>query len=161
MKTPGQEIPAFGWTLAHARRLPFRPPKASSNSSPRIFMPDFSIGLDYAWRTAANEVTGTRHEFIEPEHLFIGVCKLGNLLSLNDWNNIGISTDAAAIMKLEAEAVAAVFQQIGCDRIALYREVRKQLGDGNHTEKGRKKSAGRLPADLFLSGRSNSRRTCR
>ena len=53
-------------------------------------MPDSSIGLDYAWRTAANEAARTRHEFIEPEHLFIGVCKLGNLLSLNDWNDIVI-----------------------------------------------------------------------
>ena len=116
-------------------------------------MPDFSIGLDYAWRTAANEVTGTRHEFIEPEHLFIGVCKLGNLLSLNDWNNIGISPDAAAVMKLEAEAVAAVFQQTGCDRVALYREVRKQLGDGKHTDKGRKKIS-RSPASRLIFERA-------
>lgn len=129
------------------------PSKASSNSSNRIFMPDFSIGLDYAWRTAANEVTTTRHEFIEPEHLFIGVCKLGNLLSLKDWSETGISPDAAAVMKIEAEAVAAVFQQTGCDRIALYREVRKQLGDGKHTEKGRKKIS-RSPASRLIFERA-------
>jgi len=111
-------------------------------------MPDFSIGLDYAWRSAANEVATTRHEFIEPEHLFIGVCKLGNLLSVKDWSDTGMSRDAVATLKTEAEAVGAIFQQTGCDRIAIYREVRKNLGDGKHTEKGRKKisraSASRL-----------------
>ena len=54
-------------------------------------MPAFSIGLDYAWQTAANEAVRTRHEFIEPEHLFVGVCKLGNLLSLNE---LGRSRDS-------------------------------------------------------------------
>ena len=87
-------------------------------------MPDFSIGLDYAWRTAANEAAHSRHEFIEPEHLFVGVCKLGNLLSLKDWNDVEIPRDAAAALKTEAEAVAAVYQKSGHDRIALYRDVR-------------------------------------
>ena len=84
-------------------------------------MPDSSIGLDYAWRTAANETARTQHEFIEPEHLFIGVCKLGNLLALKDWTTIGIPPDSAAALKAEVEAVAAVFQQASHDRTALYR----------------------------------------
>ena len=111
-------------------------------------MPTVSIGLDYAWRTAAGEAARTRHEFIEPEHLFVGICKLGNLLSLNDWSDIEIPRDAAAALKPEAEAVAAVFQKAGHDRTALYRDVRKRFGDGRFTDKGRKKisrsSASRL-----------------
>lgn len=99
-------------------------------------MPEFSIGLDYAWRNAANEAAHTQHEFIEPEHLFIGVCKLGNLLPLKDWDDIDMRRDAAAALKTEAEAVAAVFQQTGYDRTVLYREVRKRLGAGNYTDKG-------------------------
>jgi serine/threonine protein kinase len=116
-------------------------------------MPDFSIGLDYAWRTAVTEATGTRHEFIEREHLLIGVCKLGNLLSLNDWNGIGVLPDSAAALKAESEAVAAVFKQTGWDRIALYREVRKQLGNGNYTEKGRKQIS-RSPASRLIFERA-------
>lgn len=96
-------------------------------------MPTFSTGLDYAWRTAANEAARTRHEFIEPEHLFVGVCKLGNLPSSENWN------DAPAGLKAEAELVAAVLQKAGYDRIALYRDLRKRLGDGGFTDKTRKK----------------------
>jgi hypothetical protein len=43
-------------------------------------VPNISLGLDFAWQAAAGEVTLGRHQFIEPEHLFIGVCKLGNLM---------------------------------------------------------------------------------
>jgi len=116
-------------------------------------MPDFSIGLDYAWRTAANEAARTRHEFIEPEHLFVGVCKLANLLSLKDWNDIEIPRDAAAALKAEAEAIAAVFLKVGHDRTALYRDVRRRLGDGNFTDKGRKKIS-RSPASRLIFERA-------
>jgi ATP-dependent Clp protease ATP-binding subunit ClpC len=116
-------------------------------------MPDFSIGLDYVWRTAVNEAARTQHEFIEPEHLFVGVCKLGNLLSLNDWADVGISADAAAALKAEAEAIATVFQQTSHDRIALYREVRKRLGIGSYTDKSRKKIS-RSPASRLIFERA-------
>ena len=116
-------------------------------------MPNFTIGLDYAWRTAANEAVRTRHEFIEPEHLFVGVCKLGNLLSLTDWNDIEIPREAAAALKAEAEAVAAVFQKAGHDRTALYRDVRKRFGEGTFTDKGRKKIS-RSPASRLIFERA-------
>ena len=116
-------------------------------------MPDFSIGLDYAWQTAASEAARTRHEFIEPEHLFVGVCKLGNLPSLDNWNDAGISRDAAAALKIEAEAVAAIFQKTGHDRMALYRDVRKRFGEGKFTDKGRKKIS-RSPASRLIFDRA-------
>lgn len=116
-------------------------------------MPDFSIGLDYAWRTAANEAARTRHEFIGPEHLFVGVCKLGNLLSLTDWNDIEIPRDAAVALKAEAEAVTAVFQKANHDRTALYRDVRKRFGEGKFADKGRKKIS-RSPASRLIFERA-------
>ena len=125
-------------------------------------MSELSIGLDYAWQTAASEAARTRHEFIEPEHLFIGVCKLGNLLSLNDWNEIKIPRDAAAALKAEAEVVAAVFQKAGHNRTVLYRNVRKRFGEGRLSDSSRKKisrsaasrlifeRAGKLAADASV-----------
>ncbi len=108
-------------------------------------MPEFSVGLDYAWQIATNEAVNTQYEFIEPEHLFVGVCKLGNLLDLKDWDDIGIRRDAVAALKTEVEAVANVFQQMGHDRTALYRDVRERLGDGKCHNKGRK-TISRSPA---------------
>ena len=110
-------------------------------------MSTFSIGLDYAWQTAATEVARSRYEFIEPDHLFVGVCKLGNLPSLDNWN------DAPAALKAEAELVAAVLQKAGYDRIALYRDLRKRLGDGGFTDKTRKKIS-RSPASRLVFERA-------
>jgi len=36
-------------------------------------MPEFSSGLDRAWQTAPSEGVRTRHEFIEPEYLLVGI----------------------------------------------------------------------------------------
>lgn len=110
-------------------------------------MPDFPMGLDYAWQTAATEAARSHYEFIEPEHLFVGVCKLGNLPSLDNWN------DAAAALKAEAELVAAVLQKAGYDRVALYRDVRKRIGEGGFTDKTRK-NISRSPASRLVFERA-------
>lgn len=101
-------------------------------------MPNLSIGLNFAWQTAASEVVRSRYEFIEPEHLFIGVCKLGNLPTLKNWGDLQLPADALASLKTEAEVVSALFSNSRIDRITLYREVRKQLGAGNYSANRRK-----------------------
>ena len=52
-------------------------------------MPDLSIGLDIAWQIAAIEASGARWEFIEPEHLFIGLCSLEKVLQKTCSSNSG------------------------------------------------------------------------
>ena len=102
-------------------------------------MSDLSIGLNFAWQTAASEAVRSRHEFIELEHLFIGVCKLGNLPALENWDDLKMPADAVASLKTEAEAVSVLFSNARVDRVALYREVRKQLGLGGYSDNGRKR----------------------
>jgi hypothetical protein len=42
-------------------------------------MAKISVGLELAWRSAVAEAMHGGHELIDPEHLFIGVCKIGSL----------------------------------------------------------------------------------
>ena len=112
-------------------------------------MPTFSIGLDYAWQTAANEAAAGKHEFIEPEHLFVGVCKLANLLSPKDWADLGLGHDDTAALKAEAETVSSVFLQASHDRISLYRDVRQRIGIGSFSDKNRRKIS-RSPVSRLL-----------
>jgi hypothetical protein len=51
-------------------------------------MPTISLGLDFAWQIAAGEAAHRQYEFIKPEHLFIGVCKLGNFAKVGDWHRV-------------------------------------------------------------------------
>jgi ATP-dependent Clp protease ATP-binding subunit ClpC len=93
-------------------------------------MPNISIGLDFAWQIAVIEAAHGRHEFIEPEHLFIGVCKVANLLQLADWSRLGLPDDAASLLEAEAKSLASLFDQFHPDHVALYREVRQRKGRG-------------------------------
>ena len=102
-------------------------------------MSNFSAGLDFAWQTAASEAALSRYEFIEPEHLFVGICKLGNLTTVNDWDDLKIPVGAAALLKREAELVVTLFSAARLDRIPIYREIRKLIGVGSNTDKSRRK----------------------
>jgi len=94
-------------------------------------MPSISIGLDFAWQIAAGEAAHGRHEFIEPEHLFIGVCKLGKLAQVEDWSKFELPPGAAASLKAEGDAITALCDQFRLDHVALYREARRRKGAGS------------------------------
>src|SRR5207249_505363 len=94
-----------------------------------------SPGLDFAWQIAVVEATHGRHEFIELEHLFIGVCKLGNLAAAGDWHTPELPENLVKFLKAEAESVTALYDQFHLDRVALYREARRRKGEGNFERK--------------------------
>ncbi len=61
----------------------------------------FSPGLDVAWQIAVSEAIQTKREFVEPEHLFIGTCKLGQLMRNEQLLELGLQDKAAAYLKDE------------------------------------------------------------
>lgn len=99
-------------------------------------MANISIGLDFAWQVAAMEAAYGRHQFIEPEHLFIGVCKLGNLSQVGDWRELQLPESLREALKTEGDGVTAVFAKVKLDHVAVYREMRKReaQGDFQHSE---------------------------
>ena len=46
-------------------------------------MPTLSIGANIAWQIAAAEASAARFQFIEAEHIFIGICSIEKLLMLS------------------------------------------------------------------------------
>src|SRR5437870_1986751 len=93
-------------------------------------MPHLSPGLQFACETAANEAVRTRHQFVEPEHLFTGVCKLVRTLKERDVRKLGLARELAASLQIEVEAVAAIFAQFTIYYVQIYRQLRAGLGDG-------------------------------
>lgn len=77
-------------------------------------MPTISLGLDFAWQVAAGEAARGQREFIEPERLFIGVCKFGNLVK-DDWSRGKLLENLAEFLKAEAKFVAALYDQFHLD----------------------------------------------
>lgn len=89
-----------------------------------------SVGLEFAWEVAASEAISSRHEYVEPGHLFIGVCKVGNLANDTGSTKLNLSTTDIASLGAEGRAIESVFTELRLDRVALYREVRQRLGSG-------------------------------
>ena len=93
-------------------------------------MLDISIGLNFSWQVAAMETVRGRHQFIEPEHLFIGLCKIGNMVKVDDWCELQLPKSVTEALKVEAEAIATVLDKFQLNHVALYREVRQRKGQG-------------------------------
>ena len=93
-------------------------------------MPNISIGLDFGWQIAAVETAHGQREFIEPEHLFVGVCKVGNLAAVNDWREVQLPESLKEALKAEAESIKTLFDKFELEHVALYREVRQRKGPG-------------------------------
>src|SRR5947208_2950968 len=93
-------------------------------------MPSFSPGIQLAWRVAAAEATQSRHQFVDPEHFFIGICKFVRLAQAGEFRQREISPDVAATLQAEANAVESILKRFGIGSSAIYRELRQWKGHG-------------------------------
>lgn len=95
-------------------------------------MVGLSIGANLAWQIAAHEAASARFQFIEAEHVFIGICSLEKVVCLSPEDS-GLSPKDLKALKEEY----SILQDLSLDMTQLRRRVRKKLGAGNyrHTEK--------------------------
>jgi hypothetical protein len=112
-------------------------------------MKDISIGLEFAWQIAAVEAAYGRYEFIEPEHLFIGLCKIASISQLADWGNPELPENLANAFKAESEALAALFAVFQLDHVTLYRNVRRRKGQSDFEHKQKKISRSSASRAVF------------
>ena len=108
-------------------------------------MPNFSPGLQLAWHIAGAEAAMARHQFIEPEHLFIGACKLVNRPSEPAAAKPDVPQDLVLALNTEAKAVHALFADFHLDRVEFYRQVRQRMGGGSYDAQKQRKMS-RSPA---------------
>jgi ATP-dependent Clp protease ATP-binding subunit ClpC len=92
-------------------------------------MTELSVPANLAWQLAAQEAAAAQFEFIEPEHILIGVCSLEKLIALADETQL----DPAARQMLIAEkdAIDDTLRKLELDAMQLRRNVRSELGQGN------------------------------
>jgi ATP-dependent Clp protease ATP-binding subunit ClpA len=83
-----------------------------------------------AWDIAANEAAHARQQFIEPEHLFIGLCKLDDFASTTSLMELGYDQAEAAEMQPEIEVLVALFYRLGLKPVDLRREMRQRKTTG-------------------------------
>jgi ATP-dependent Clp protease ATP-binding subunit ClpC len=93
-------------------------------------MKELSTGATAAWQIAAAEAGGAKHQYIEKEHLLIGIYSLEKVLM------------AAGQLRLDPRTVQALrteYRTIDCPGIyaaQLRRQIRSKLGAGNYQHTG-------------------------
>ena len=114
-------------------------------------MPEISSGVIVAWQIAAMEAAHARHQYIEKEHIFVGLCKAGDLITPEYLEEVGI--DSAKIDKLlkqvgldhkeinqfrsELGAFNELFAGFGLNKTKLRRRLRGIIGQGGYQHKER------------------------
>ncbi|MEW6663587.1 MAG: AAA family ATPase [Thermodesulfobacteriota bacterium] len=113
-------------------------------------MSEMSPSLGLAWLIAALEAGMAGHELIEPEFLFIGLCKLEDIATPSHLRKLQIAEADIPTAKAEVEALLQVFSQFNVDPKTLRREMRSTLG------KGLGKNEGEIPGTMHRSERSRA-----
>ncbi|HBR21496.1 MAG TPA: ATP-dependent Clp protease ATP-binding subunit, partial [Nitrospiraceae bacterium] len=95
-------------------------------------MPDLSIGANIAWQIAAHEAAAAKFQFIEKEHLFIGICSLEKILKLSPEDS-GLNPESLKALQKENAEIQGLMEKLGLNTAHLRRRLRKKLGSGNYT----------------------------
>lgn len=106
-------------------------------------MNDLSPAASLAWKIAAAETGESRHAWIEPAHLLIGVLSLEKLAQLPESYARLEAEDRRAVDK-ESERLRDVLTQAALDASVWRRRLRGRLGIGLQAPSGR--AIGRSPA---------------
>ncbi|ODS32042.1 MAG: negative regulator of genetic competence ClpC/MecB [Candidatus Scalindua rubra] len=99
-------------------------------------MNKLSVSAQIAWQIAAGEAAGARHQYIEKEHIFIGICSIEKLF-MPDSEKDDLSPQIRKVLQEEHDSVEDVLRGFEFDMTLLRREVRVMVGEGNykHTER--------------------------
>ena len=95
-------------------------------------MPDLSIGANISWQIAAHEAAAAKFQFIEKEHLFIGICSLEKILKLSPEDS-GLNPESLKALQKENAEIQDLMEKLGLNTAHLRRRLRKRFGSGNYT----------------------------
>ncbi|MFX0132603.1 MAG: AAA family ATPase [Candidatus Hodarchaeota archaeon] len=89
-----------------------------------------NIPVEFINHIAKKEANDTKFEFIEPEHLFIGLCSIDKLIDEQTQRRLKISNSVALELANEWRIISSIFQDLDLKISDLRREIRKYIGTG-------------------------------
>jgi ATP-dependent Clp protease ATP-binding subunit ClpC len=98
-------------------------------------MKELSFGANSAWQIAAGEAAAGKYQFIESDHILIGVCSLEKVSM--GLKNAELDPRSLEIIRAESDAIEDILKGFEMDSIQFRRQIRTKLGQGNftHTER--------------------------
>ncbi|HEY85058.1 MAG TPA: hypothetical protein G4N96_08125 [Chloroflexi bacterium] len=86
--------------------------------------------LSLALQIAAVEAADTRYEFIEPEHLFVGLCKLEGFANTNRLRALGVPETQVELLAAEIDLLMGLFGRFGIKPSTFRYALRQRKGTG-------------------------------
>ncbi len=81
-------------------------------------MKNLSIGANIAWQIAAYEAAAAKFQFIEKEHLFIGICSLEKILKLSPEDS-GLNPESLKALQKENAEIQDLLEKVGLNTAHL------------------------------------------
>lgn len=95
--------------------------------------PSLSLAVQVAWGAASYEAEQLRHEQLEPEHLWVGICSLSKVVEQQPEL---FTAEERAELRQGAELVASELAALGLTPDGLRRTLRRQLTPGQSHHSG-------------------------
>ena len=92
-------------------------------------MKGLTIGLSVAWQIAAEEAVTAGYQYIEKEHMLVGICSLEKAIMLAQ-KRAGLAPQILREIQAEQNAMEAVLREFKIDAASFRRQIRKRLGQG-------------------------------
>jgi ATP-dependent Clp protease ATP-binding subunit ClpC len=96
-------------------------------------MKELSVGASIAWQFAAQEASISIHQYIEKEHLLIGILSIEKILILKEKSNL--DKKRYHILQQEFEVIKKVFESSNLSLSWLRRKIRDGFGKGSYKHK--------------------------
>ncbi len=86
-----------------------------------------------SWQIGSMEASAADRQFIEPEDLFIGICKLDDILTGENVGKLLEEFGDLNHLRMESSRVSQYFAKFHLDRVSVRRFLRGYLGRGSHS----------------------------
>jgi len=93
-------------------------------------MVELSLPLELIIHIATIEAISLKHKFVEPGHLFIGICSIDKLLDPGTKKELKMSDTVASELRVEWKLISSVLEKYKLDMTDLRQEIRNVMGTG-------------------------------
>ncbi len=92
----------------------------------------FTPVLSLVWQIGALEAVSSNYEFIEPEHFFIGLCKLEGFANVTRLRALGVPESQVDSVEAEIDLLMGLFDRFGVNTTTIRHELRQIKGSGGY-----------------------------
>ena len=93
-------------------------------------MKEPSVGLRFVWQIAAGEAVAAKHQYIEKEHMLMGICSLKKVTMLNQ-EEACLTPQTLQVLHAENDLIKETLRGFALDTTELRQQTRESLGKGN------------------------------